>query len=116
MSEVTPPPPPAVPPTPPMGAAPQPGKGKAVAALILGIVSVVLCLYWFIALPAGIVAIILGIQSRKQGVATGMATAGLITGIVGALLAAIILILGLAGGGLVEYCEENPDNAICSTQ
>ena len=49
MSEVTPPPPPAVPPTPPPpGAAPQQGKGKAVAALVLGIVSVALCLYWFI--------------------------------------------------------------------
>lgn len=119
MSEVTPPPPPppAVPPVPPPpGAAPQQGKGKAVAALILGVVSVALCLYWFIALPAGIVAIVLGLQARKQGVAPGMALAGLITGIVGTAFALIIAILGFTGGGLEQYCQDNPDSAVCTTQ
>lgn len=117
MSEVTPPPPPAVPPTPPPpGAAPQQGKGKAVAALVLGIVSVALCLYWFISVPAGIIAIVLGLQARKQGIAPGMALGGLITGVIGTVFGLLLLILGLAGGGLDGYCDDNPDSPFCTTQ
>lgn len=129
MSEVTPPPPPPppppavppVPPPPPSAYPPpagggQPGKGKAIAALILGIVSVALCLYWFIAIPAGIVAIILGLQARRVGIAAGQATAGLITGIIGVALSGVLVLLGLMGGGLDGYCDSNPDSAICSTQ
>lgn len=110
-----------VPPPPPMGApmgAPQPqGKGMAIAALILGIVSVALCLYWFIAIPVGIVAIVLGVIARKRGVGAGMALAGIITGAVGAVLGLIIAILTFAGGGFLEgYCDDNPDNAVCEQQ
>lgn len=119
MSEVPPPPPPpAYPPPPgfPGAAGPTPGKGKAITSMILGIVSVVLCLYWFIAIPAGIAAIILGVLARREGAARGMALAGLITGIIGAAFGLLMVVLGLAGLGIEGYCEENPDNAICETQ
>ncbi len=114
MTEVPPPPPMGA----PMGGAPQPqGKGMAIAALILGIVSVALCLYWFIALPAGIAAIVLGVLARKRGVGAGMALAGIITGSIGAVLGLIIGILALAGGGILEgYCDDNPGNEICEQQ
>lgn len=121
MTEIPPPPsmPPAMPPAgPPMGApyGAAPGKGKAIAALVLGIVSIALCLYWFISIPAGIVAVVLGVLSRKQGIGAGMSLAGIITGALGALFGVIILILGLTGGGIESYCDDNPDSAICTSQ
>jgi hypothetical protein len=113
--------PPSMPPQmPPNMGMPQqsaPGKGMAIASLILGIVSVALCLYWFIALPAGIVAVVLGVLSRKRGVGAGLALAGIITGAIGAVFALIIAILAFSGGGFIKsYCESNTSNAYCQQQ
>ncbi len=121
MTEIPPPPsmPPAMPPAgPPMGApyGSSPSKGKAIAALVLGIVSIALCLYWFIAIPAGIVAVVLGVLSRKQGIASGMSLAGIITGALGALFGVVIVVLSFTGGGIASYCDDNPDSAICASQ
>lgn len=113
MTAVPPPPPP-----PPAGvpAPAQPGKGLAITSLVLGILSVLLCLYWFIALPIGIVAVVLGIMARSKGVGGGMALTGIITGALGAVLALILAILTFAGGGIADYCLDNPDNPVCQTQ
>jgi len=115
MTETPPPPPPVVP-----GAAPAPsggsGKGLAITSLVLGILSIVLCCYWFIGGPAGIAALITGLQARKRGVANGMALTGIITGVIGIVLAIIAVILTLTGNGLAEYCLDNPDNPICQAQ
>lgn len=69
----------------------------AVAALVLGIVGTLFSLNWltvWVGGPAAIVAIVLGILARKQNVAagkpTGMATAGLVLGIVGTAIAVLI--------------------------
>ncbi|HXU71058.1 MAG TPA: DUF4190 domain-containing protein [Polyangia bacterium] len=69
----------------------------AVAALVLGIVGTLFSLNWltvWVGGPAAIVAIVLGILARKQNVAagrpTGMATAGLVLGIVGTTIAVLI--------------------------
>lgn len=76
---------------PPPGG-PVPGKGKATAALICGIVSAVLGFflsYFFIpailGLAAGVVGLILSIQARKTmpPMMNGMATAALILSIIG---------------------------------
>ena len=72
----------------------NPAQGTSVAALICGIASVVLC--WipyvsFACIGSGIAGIILGAKGRKaspQG-KTGMATAGLVLGIIGVCLSAI---------------------------
>lgn len=106
----TPPPPgaPAYPPAPPSSAQPQNGLG--VAALVFGIVQ-------FVCLPviASILAIVFGILGRKkakQGLATngGMATAGLILGIVGLALTVISLIVMVALGiGLFNKVNETVD-------
>jgi hypothetical protein len=52
------------------------------AALTLGIISVVGFCFWYIALPAGVLAIVFGVKSyRKAG--RGTAKAGFILGIIG---------------------------------
>ena len=72
------------------------GKGKAIASMVLGILSIVCCYVGFI---LGIIAIVLGSQSKKTQTdanqPTGMATAGLITGIIGTIIWVMIDILYL---------------------
>jgi Domain of unknown function (DUF4190) len=124
----TPPPPPPgggyVPPPPPPGGGYQPFPGgpyggapqsnqKALWALIIGIVSIPLacyaCLGW-----VGIVAIVLGNNAKKEIAASGgmqsgagQAQAGLICGIVGAVLGTIVLAVNIAllasGEGSFDY-------------
>ncbi len=114
MTEIPPPPPMGA----PMGDAPQPqGKGIAIASLVVGIVSVALCLYWFISIPAGIVAVVLGVIARGRGIGAGMALAGIITGALGFLFGLIIAVLTFAGGSFFDgFCEDNADNPFCTQQ
>ena len=83
-----------------------PGKGLAVAALVLGIVSV--ALGWILPLPIvgqiitlilGIVALVLAIlaqkKSKEAGIKNGMATAGLVLSIIGIISS--ILALAICG-------------------
>ena len=81
--------------------------GMAVASLVCGIVSFVMCLGGF----TGIAAIILGILSRKKidqsgGALTGrgMATAGLVLGIIAVALTVlfVVLIVILAATGELD--------------
>lgn len=53
-----------------------------IASLVLGIISIVTALFWYITLPAGIIAIILGVKSAKK-TGSKMGKAGMITGIIG---------------------------------
>lgn len=72
-------------------------KGKAIAGLVLGIVSIVISFFggWFsiIALPAAIVGLVLSIIGGKQlkaaGEPAGIATAGLVLGIIATVITAI---------------------------
>jgi Domain of unknown function (DUF4190) len=72
-------------------------SGKAIAALVLGIVSIFA--FGFI---AGLIAIILGVLARKEIDADpslggrGLATAGLVLGIVGVVLWALVLFVWVA--------------------
>ena len=62
-----------------------------IASLVLGIISIVSALFWYITLPTGILAIIFGVKSaRKMGSKIGKA--GMITGIIGLSLFAFIYI------------------------
>ena len=92
------PPPPAAPPPPPGygygEAGPARNDGKAVASLVCGLVGLVLA-----GIILGIVAIVLGVQSRKaidasagQLKGRGMATAGLVLGIIDIVTNAVIVI------------------------
>ena len=77
-------------------------SNKGMIAMILGIAAIVLSLIddfaplgyinlalVFVALAVGIVAIVFGVKGRKQGGNTGMATAGLVTGIIAVVFAGI---------------------------
>ena len=81
----------------------QNSKGKAVASLVCGIVSVVIA--WFsygaiAGLAAGIVAIVLGVGVRKLNDENkNFATAGLITGIIGVVLSGILLVCVICAAG-----------------
>ncbi len=85
-------------------------KGKATAALVLGIISVALAWFGYSAiagLACGIIALVLSIQIRKAAQAEGFevngnAKAGYVLGIIGVILNAItfvtcVLILGTFG-------------------
>ena len=62
-----------------------------IASLTLGIISIVTALFWYIALPTGITAIVLGVKSSKR-TGSKIGKAGLVTGIVGLALFAFIYI------------------------
>ena len=70
-------------------------SASSVASLVLGIISIVTALFWYITLPTGILAIIFGAKTtRKFGSKLGKA--GLITGIVGVSLFAFIYLSFIA--------------------
>lgn len=73
--------------------APAQGNGKAMAALICGICSI---LFPFIGLILGIVAIVLASQYKKEFGQDGKATGGKITGIIGIILTVLWSILTVA--------------------
>lgn len=81
----------------------QNSKGKAIASLVCGIVSVVIAWFGYGAiagLAAGIVAIVLGVGVRKLNDENkNFATAGLITGIIGVVLSGILLVCVICAAG-----------------
>lgn len=90
------------PPPPPAGQ-----NGMGTAAMVLGIIAVVL--FWTIVVGfiCGVLAIIFGIVGRgraRRGMATnsGQATAGLVTGIIGLVFALAIVILAASSPG--NFC------------
>lgn len=66
-------------------------SGMHIASLVLGIISIVTALFWYISLPSGILAIIFGAKSAKR-TGSKLGKAGLITGIIGLSLFALIYI------------------------
>lgn len=66
-------------------------SGMGVAALVLGIISILGVMFWYIAFPAGILAIIFGVKSLKK-MGSNLGKAGLITGIIGVSIGAFIYI------------------------
>jgi len=70
----------------PYNNAPAPTPGLAVASVVLGIVSMILCL-WYIAIPSAILAIVFGFIARAQikkgnRSGAGLALAGIILGFI----------------------------------
>ena len=64
------------------------GKGYGIASLILAIIGI-----FFLGIILGPIAIILGVMGRKRDDSKGLATAGLIIGIIVTILAIIGLII-----------------------
>ena len=80
---------------------PVPGKGKAVASLVLGIISVVFAWFGYFAIISIILSIIgiaLGVSAKKDmeaaGVYTarGMATAGFVLSLIALVLSAVVFV------------------------
>ena len=69
--------------------------GFAVASLVLGIVSVVLCCCTWVGIVCGIVGLVLSILARKAGNTETICKAGLILSIIGLALSIILLIVSL---------------------
>ncbi|MBO5487307.1 MAG: DUF4190 domain-containing protein [Eubacterium sp.] len=67
--------------------------GTAIASMVLGIVSIVFCCSSIIGLVTGIIAIVLAQKERNEGRAdNGYVKAGLICGIIGAILSGLVLV------------------------
>lgn len=75
---------------------PVPGKGLAAASMVCGIISLLICWSWItaiIGLGLGIAACAMGGAAKKKGYIGGMATAGIVTGILGIVFSAIIFLV-----------------------
>ena len=74
----------------------QTGGGKAVASLVLGILSLVLAVFGFgfrwMSIVLGLLGIIFGALGRKCVEKKGMATAGLVMSIIGALIGILLYV------------------------
>lgn len=83
---------------------PKPGKGKAIASLVLGIVTLAL-LCWLppfgFGVISGILGIIFAVLASKAGYRGGIKTAGLVTSIIGLIIALIFFIPTLLVAGAV---------------
>ena len=80
-------------------AAEDPGKGFAIASLVLGIVSL-----FFAAFISGTLAIVFAVMAKKKGSTNKMATAGMVLGIIGIaswLLMQVVCAICNAGLGLM---------------
>ena len=67
-------------------------KNFSIAALVLGIVALVLSCIWYISIPCAILAIIFGILGLKSS-KRGMSIAGITTGAIGMFICIAILIV-----------------------
>lgn len=67
----------------------EPGRGQAVAGMVLGIIG--LCVFWYpiFSLPLSVIGLILSILGRRSVTRRGMATAGIV-------LSSITLVLALS--------------------
>jgi len=79
---------------------PLPSYGLSIASMILGIIAIVLFAVYYIALPCGIVGIVLGCISRSKakqfGQKNSFATAGIICSSIGIALVFITLFIALS--------------------
>lgn len=78
-----------------------PGKGLGVAAMVLGIVSLVLFCIWYLAIPCAIIGAALGgvaqSKAKAAGVKNGMAVAGITCSCIALGVAILFLLLGIIG-------------------
>ena len=92
-------------------------KGKAIAGLVLSIVAVVIG-WWgilaFVGLPMAIVGLVLSVSGGKQlkaaGQPSGIATAGLVVGIIAVVFSGIAFFTC----GLCTLCAAGIDSALYS--
>lgn len=78
-----------------------PGKGMGIAAMVLGILSLVFFCVWYIAIPCALVGVILGgvsaSKAKQAGMKNGSATAGIVCSCIALGLAVLFVVLAIAG-------------------
>ncbi len=82
-------------------------QGLAIASLILGILAILTSLVWYISIIVGVLAVIFGATSMKNG--RGKAIAGIVTGSVGIVLS--LLIIWLVSAALPSLQQSQRDTA-----
>ena len=86
-------------------------KGFSIAALVLGIIAIVLCCIWYVSIPCGIIALILGIIGLKSS-KRGMSIAGIITGVIGMILSIVLVVsIVLLGVSIFNSTKDAIDNS-----
>jgi hypothetical protein len=89
---------------------PKTGNGKATAALVLGIVSIVFCWTSVLDLVPIVLAVIFGIlgltEAKRTGSGRGLAVSGLVCAVVGALFATLVTVWIF---NRISPCLENYD-------
>ena len=103
-------------PQPPLAypAGPRPGKGFAVAGMVLGIVSLVVFCFPYLSIPCAILGIIFGAVGRgraAQAGGGGMAMAGIVCGVITIVLVALFIagclaFFGLNGSELLKHVQQ----------
>ena len=79
-------------------------NGLTIAALVLGIVSIVLWCIWFVSIPCAIIALVFGIVSiKKKG--KGMAIAGIVTGSIALVIWTMLFLGAIIFGFVAEEAE-----------
>ncbi|MCL2353918.1 MAG: DUF4190 domain-containing protein [Defluviitaleaceae bacterium] len=81
----------------------QAGRGKAIASLVLGIISIVFCYLPLVGLVCGIVGLIMASQARREGFNGGMRQGGVVTSIIGIVISSIWTFSWLALGSLFTF-------------
>lgn len=85
-------------------------NGKATAALVLGIISLIGICIPIAGIICGIIAIILTVMAKKEGSTDGKQKAGMILGIIGIVISIIMWIVNaviLAGSGILDQISSS---------
>ena len=80
-------------------------NGKATAALVLGIISLIGICIPIAGIICGIIAIVLAVLAKKEGSTDGKQKAGMILGIIGIVISIVMWIVNaviLAGSGILD--------------
>ena len=82
----------------------QPQHSFAIAALVLGIVSIVTtCCYGIVGLICGIVGLVLSLNAKKEGNTESINTAGMILSIIGIVIGAIFFLVIIFSYGFAAF-------------
>lgn len=89
--------------------APQPpSNGKATGALVCGILAIVFSSTIIVGIVLGIIAIVLGLKSKKQA-GGGKSIAGIVTGAIGLVLSVLLAIFAVVGLYALGEAAQNGD-------
>ena len=79
-----------------------PGKGQAIASLVLGIIAVVLWFFGYsslISIVLGVIGLILASKSKSLGFQGGLRTAGFVLSLIGLIGGALVFVACVACAG-----------------